>query len=349
MHHLYQLQILTQFSCIGSDCPQTCCSGWRINLDDQDIQYYKKNEHSFGHFIKNFDFANKCMHTINRTCSNLNSDGLCGLQKKHTHRALPLTCKIYPRVFLEYKGDIYVIVALSCPEIVNLIFRGSELSWTPKKKISSQFKRIQRKHIVDCDHIDDYMRLISVFHQYPLKKDDIDDFFSRRVALFHTITKTSSSSEDINVENLSQSLFIIANHMNTFLGKCFLQNLKNTDGSVFLTIVKQNFLSISKDTRSKIWALFFKTFYAFSLFFLQRNSIKEAIYWQNLYMTFFFVTGANSTDEKKNNIEYWKTLVYTFGRISQASSLDLTKIPAINEHTIIIHLLYDELWDNDLL
>ena len=135
--------------------------------------------------------------------------------------------------------------------------------------------------------------------------------------------------------------------MNAFLDKCFLQNLKNTDGSVFLTIVKQNFLSISKDTRSNL-VLFFKTFYAYSLFFLQRNSIKEAIYWQTLYMTFFFVTGVNSTDEKKNDIEYWKTLVYTFGRISQAS-LDLTKIPAINEHTIVIHLLYDELWDNDLL
>ena len=288
------------------------------------------------------------MHTIDRTCSNLNSDGLCGLQKKHSHRALPLTCKIYPRVFLEYKGDIYVIVSLSCPEIVNLILRTTELSWTPKKKISSQFKRIQRKHVVDCDHIDDYMRLISVFHQYPLKKNDINDFFSRRVDLFHTVIKTTSSSENINLENLSQSLFIVANHMNSLFTICFLRNLNHTDGSLFLTVTKQKFLSISKDTRSKIWSLFFKTFYAYSLFFLQRNSIKEAIYWQTLYMTFFFVTGANSTDEKKNDIEYWKTLVYTFGRISQAS-LDLTKIPAINEHTIVIHLLYDELWDNDLL
>ena len=49
----------------------------------------------------------------------------------------------------------------------------------------------------------------------------------------------------------------------------------------------------------------------------------------------------------KNNIEHWKTIVYTFGRIAQSSSLDLTKTPAINEHTIVVHLLYDELWDND--
>ena len=98
MYHLYQLQILTQFSCIGSDCPQTCCSGWRINLDDQDIQYYK-NEHSFGHFFKCFDFKNKCMHTIDSTYSNLDSDGLCGLQKNIPTVLCHLTCKIYPRVF----------------------------------------------------------------------------------------------------------------------------------------------------------------------------------------------------------------------------------------------------------
>ena len=52
MYHLYQLQILKKFACLGADCPQTCCSGWRISLCDQDIQYYKKNERSFGHFIK---------------------------------------------------------------------------------------------------------------------------------------------------------------------------------------------------------------------------------------------------------------------------------------------------------
>jgi hypothetical protein len=111
--------------------------------------------------------------------------------------------------------------------------------------------------------------------------------------------------------------------------------------------MKQKFLSIPKNTRSKIWSLFFKTLYVYSLFFLQKNSVKEAIYWQTLYITFFFIMGSWLIEEKKNNIEHWKTIVYTFGRIAQSSSLDLTKTPAINEHTIVIHLLYDELWDND--
>jgi hypothetical protein len=349
MHHLYQLQILKKFACIGSNCPQTCCSGWRISLDNQDIQYYKKNEHSFGHFIKNFDFENKCMHTIDNKCSNLNSDGLCELQTKHTLRALPLTCKIYPRIFLEYKKDIYVIVALSCPEIINLIFDSTELLWTPKKKFSSQFKNIQRKHVIDHDYIDDYMQLISSFRQYPLEKNEIYDFFSRRIDLFHTITRTTYSSENINVENLSQSLLIVTNHLNSYFTQDFLHNLKYINDSVFFAVMKQKFLSIPKNTRSKIWSLFFKTFYVYSLFFLQRKSIKEAIYWQTLYMTFFFIMGSWLIDEKKNNIEHWKTIVYTFGRIAQSSSLDLTKIPAINEHTIVVHLLYDELRDNDHL
>ena len=193
------------------------------------------------------------------------------------------------------------------------------------------------------------MQLISSFRQYPLEKNEIYDFFSRRIDLFHTITRTTYSSENINVENLSQSLLIVINHLNSFFQQPFLRNLEYMNDEVFLAVMKQKFLSIPKDTRSKIWSLFFKTFYVYSLFFLQRKSIKEAIYWQTLYMTFFFIIGSWLIGEKKNNIEHWKTIVYTFGRLAQSSYLDLTKIPAIAEHTIVIHLLYDELWDHDHL
>ena len=65
-------------------------------------------------------------------------------------------------------------------------------------------------------------------------------------------------------------------------------------------------------------------------------------------MNFFLVTGSWLIDDHRNNIEHWKKIAYTFGRIAQSSSLDYTKIPAINGHTVIIHMLYDELWDNDL-
>ena len=149
------------------------------------------------------------------------------------------------------------------------------------------------------------------------------------------------------MENLSQSLFIVANHMDSLFYNMFFAKLKPHRWFP-LSNCSQTKISLDfKRYTFKNLVLIFQNILCLFTFF-SGKLIKEAIYWQTLYMTFFFVTGANSTDEKKNDIEYWKTLVYTFGRVSQAS-LDLTKIPAINEHTIVIHLLYDELWDNDLL
>ena len=118
------------------------------------------------------------------------------------------------------------------------------------------------------------------------------------------------------------------------------------DSDSFLFFTKQRFLQIPKEVRRKIWSLFFKTFYINSFFFLQKGSIKQAIYWQTLYITFFFVLGIWNPKHPQPNLDYWKKIVYKFGRFSQ-SSLDTSKIPFLDIHTIMIHLLIDELQDDD--
>ena len=31
-----------QFTCIGGECPDTCCAGWEIVIDDKTLEKYKK-------------------------------------------------------------------------------------------------------------------------------------------------------------------------------------------------------------------------------------------------------------------------------------------------------------------
>ena len=122
MHYLHQIKFLNQFRCIGGDCPQTCCSNWNIPLDDQDIHYYKKKPAVIAHLRDNFDFEAKKMCVQDKRCTNLNEEGLCKLQILSTHTALPLTCKLYPRLFVQYYNDLYAVATLSCPEIVNMVY-----------------------------------------------------------------------------------------------------------------------------------------------------------------------------------------------------------------------------------
>ena len=132
---LHRLQILKDFRCLGSECPQDCCSNWELPLQDIDISYYEKHTDVLGELRENFDFVNKKICLSGMSCANLNSDGLCQLQINKGHRVLPLACKEYPRIFIQNRGDIWLLAKTSCPEIVNLIFMCEDLAFlSPVKK-----------------------------------------------------------------------------------------------------------------------------------------------------------------------------------------------------------------------
>lgn len=35
-------QYMNEFQCTGSACSDTCCSGWKVNIDKQTYKKYKK-------------------------------------------------------------------------------------------------------------------------------------------------------------------------------------------------------------------------------------------------------------------------------------------------------------------
>ena len=46
--HYYRM-----FQCIGSKCPDTCCAGWAIMIDDKALKRYRQTEGSFGNRLHN--------------------------------------------------------------------------------------------------------------------------------------------------------------------------------------------------------------------------------------------------------------------------------------------------------
>ena len=134
MNYIQRLKILENFKCLGTTCPQNCCTNWNLSLHPLDIEYYKKKPQVLGELRTNFDFKKKVIKCIEGRCSNLDNESLCALQKQSTHKALPLICKQFPRIMIKQKQNHIYIASISCPEIVNQLYSTTtELLHSPKK------------------------------------------------------------------------------------------------------------------------------------------------------------------------------------------------------------------------
>lgn len=119
------------FSCIGSSCEDTCCSGWKVNVDEITYKKYKRetNHEMKSRFEKNI-IRNRSNPTKsnaakikleNGKCSFLSKEGWCDIQLKLGEEYLCNTCAIYPRINNKINGVIEQSLTLSCPEAARLV------------------------------------------------------------------------------------------------------------------------------------------------------------------------------------------------------------------------------------
>ncbi len=115
------LESYTDFVCIGSECPFTCCQDWKITIDEETDRFYQSVEGKMGELLRS------CIHREDgsawialreddKHCPFLNEKGLCSIYIKLGEEHLSNTCTYYPR-YMYYEGDIcFAGVSISCPE-----------------------------------------------------------------------------------------------------------------------------------------------------------------------------------------------------------------------------------------
>lgn len=124
-------QYIRQFSCIGSACEDSCCVGWRVNIDEQTYKKYKRSddfelapiiEKNVTRNRSNPSSANfaKIKMNPNNACSFLNEEKLCKIQLNLGEDYLSTICASYPRIFNEVNGVKEKSATVSCPEIARL-------------------------------------------------------------------------------------------------------------------------------------------------------------------------------------------------------------------------------------
>ncbi|WP_405158012.1 flagellin lysine-N-methylase [Paenibacillus sp. FSL H8-0283] len=124
-------EYMQQFACIGSACEDSCCVGWRVDIDQQTYKKYAKSrnielrplfdknvsrqrseptEHRYG----------KIKMDEQGRCGFLSEENLCKVQLTLGEDFLSNVCSTYPRSINSINGVIEKSTTLSCPEAARL-------------------------------------------------------------------------------------------------------------------------------------------------------------------------------------------------------------------------------------
>ncbi len=119
--HYIAIDFFRDFECAADTCPNTCCAGWRILIDEKTRQKMIEKEEILGVPAKDWLIekdGNVMAKLNNGRCCMLNERNLCEVVLKLGPEYLSHTCSVYPRIMRKY-GDIQEIyLTLSCPEVV---------------------------------------------------------------------------------------------------------------------------------------------------------------------------------------------------------------------------------------
>lgn len=114
------------FSCIAGNCPDTCCAGWEIVIDNKLQNIYKSSASDAAKYAVSRMYTDAdgdvCLRLENGRCPMLNDENLCRIYIDMGKDALCDVCRIYPRFNKEFEDVTFSGISLSCPEAARLIF-----------------------------------------------------------------------------------------------------------------------------------------------------------------------------------------------------------------------------------
>ncbi|MBO4678074.1 MAG: flagellin lysine-N-methylase [Lachnospiraceae bacterium] len=109
------------FKCIADKCPETCCAGWQIEIDEEALKRYREKK------IDTVDFKHECFYQDKeKRCMNLNENGLCKLILEHGEDILCNTCRLFPRHIEEFENVREYSLSISCPEVAAYLLKRKE-------------------------------------------------------------------------------------------------------------------------------------------------------------------------------------------------------------------------------
>lgn len=117
------------FRCIASDCPDSCCKEWDVQVDEASAKFYRSLSGPLGDRLRevlHIEDSETVMAIVGGRCPMWRTDGLCRIQAELGEAALCKTCREFPRLTHDYGDFVELGLELSCPEAARIIFSAPE-------------------------------------------------------------------------------------------------------------------------------------------------------------------------------------------------------------------------------
>lgn len=124
-------QYIKEFQCIGAECSDSCCIGWKITIDGVTYKKYKKvsnqdmrkklDKYVGRNRLSNDKYEIAKIRLQHKRCPFLQEDKLCEIHSILGEESLSNTCAIYPRLNRRVGTVIEQGLTLSCPEAARLV------------------------------------------------------------------------------------------------------------------------------------------------------------------------------------------------------------------------------------
>lgn len=128
----FEPKYFRNFYCIGADCPEDCCFGWRIDFTSAEVEKLKKadcSERLKGLIDKAFisnDDKYKIAFDERGRCPLHREDGLCDIQFELGVDYMSKTCTVYPRCYVKMGSKILCFCNLSCYHVLDTLLNDSQ-------------------------------------------------------------------------------------------------------------------------------------------------------------------------------------------------------------------------------
>lgn len=160
-------QYMKRFKCTGTECEDSCCMGWGLDIDKGSYNKYKSVEHEeltpmFDRYIVVNDQISsdqryaKVILDNKAACPFLNEKMLCKIQCIMGEEYLSNVCATYPRVLNVVDGILEMSGILSCPEIARLaLLNKAGIEFDEKmQRVDIRVVRVSNLDIYDSEFAD---------------------------------------------------------------------------------------------------------------------------------------------------------------------------------------------------
>lgn len=144
-----------KFKCIADKCPDSCCKGWDVVVDDETNEYYQSVGGKFGEKLKKLTEidcdGDRIFVSQSGRCPFWNENELCDIYINLGESHLCKTCREFPRLTQDYAAFTEHLLSFACPEATRLIL-GTDNAYDDFKNYDLDF--------LQCDYNAELMRFL---------------------------------------------------------------------------------------------------------------------------------------------------------------------------------------------